>query len=260
MISEYLKTARTAAEKAGVILIQHLTLPKKVRYKGTIDLVTDVDRQAEAIIISVLKDAYPSHDILSEESEFKSTRSSFLWIVDPLDGTTNYAHGYPCFCVSIALQIEGRLGLGVVYNPLTKDFYTAIAGEGAFKNNRPLHVSKVRMVQQALLCTGFPYDIGISERNNIKEFTRVIRHAQGVRRDGSAALDLCRVAEGSFDGFWELKLKPWDVAAGALIALEAGGRVTSFGGEPFDPFTDTILCTNGLIHEELRSLLQNEQI
>jgi myo-inositol-1(or 4)-monophosphatase len=258
--SEYLKTACTAAEKAGAILRHHLTLPKRIQYKGTIDLVTDVDRQAESVIISILKTAFPSHDILSEESEFHSTRSSFLWIVDPLDGTTNYAHGYPCFCVSIALQIDGHPTVGVVYNPLTSDFYTAVSGAGAFKNDQPLRVSEVQAVHQALLCTGFPYDIGMSERNNLKEFTRVIRHAQGVRRDGSAALDLCRVAEGCFDGFWELKLKPWDVAAGALIALEAGGQVTSFEGKPFDPFADTILCTNGLIHEDLRFLLNNERI
>ena len=257
--NEFLSIARKAAEKAGDILVRHLALPKKIQYKGIIDLVTDVDRQSEAAIFSVLKTAFPSHDILSEESAFNSTHSPYLWIVDPLDGTTNYAHGYPCFCISIALRINGRMALGTVYNPLTNDFYTAVAGKGAFKNTRPLHVSTIQEVNKALLCTGFPYDIGSSERNNLREFTRIIRHAQGVRRDGSAALDLCRVAEGSFDGFWELKLKPWDVAAGGLIALEAGGQVTSFSGEPFDPFTDTILCTNGLIHRDLLNFLHHEE-
>lgn len=257
--NEFLKTACHAAREAGTILTERFALPKKVFYKGSIDLVTDVDKQCEEAILTILKKAFPSHDILSEESDFNSSDSPYLWIVDPLDGTTNYAHDYPCFSVSIALQVKGQLTLGVVYNPITDECYTALKDQGAYRNDQPVHVSKTQRIQQALLCTGFPYDIGVSERNNLREFVSVIKRAQGVRRDGSAALDLCRVAEGSFDGFWELKLKPWDVAAGALIAMEAGGTVTSFDGVPFDPFTDTILCTNGLIHDELQHLLHVKQ-
>ena len=251
----FLTTAIAAAKKAGRIQRERFHRPKEVFYKGAIDLVTDVDKESEAVILALLKEAYPDADILSEETPFHSSDSPLLWIVDPLDGTTNYAHGYPCFSVSIALQKEGVIHLGVVYNPVTDECYTAIRGEGAYKNDQPLRVSRTENIEQALLCTGFPYDVGTSRRNNLREFTKIIRHAQGVRRDGSAALDLCRVAEGAFDGFWELKLKPWDVAAGALIASEAGGLVTTFEGDPFDPFVDTILCTNGLIHDALKAIL-----
>lgn len=253
-----LKTAVKAAAESGKIQIEKLSLPKKIYFKGITDLVTDVDKLCEKTIISILKHEYPNHDILSEETEFKSTKSPFLWIVDPLDGTTNYAHGYPCFCVSIALLIKGRLSLGVVYNPVMDECYTAIEKRGAYRNGQPIHVSKTKTVSRALLCTGFPYDVGTSERNNLNEFVKITKHAQGVRRDGSAALDLCRVAEGAFDGFWEIKLKPWDVAAGALIAMEAGGTVSALDGGAFDPFADTILCSNGLLHDEMQTLLSQE--
>jgi len=255
-IESLLNTALTAARKAGEYQKERFLRPTEVFFKGAIDLVTDVDRESETIILDILREATPDDvDILSEETPFNATNAPLLWIVDPLDGTTNYAHGYPCFSVSIALQ-EGRdLTLGVVYNSVTGDCYTAVKGKGAFKNGRPLKVSNTARVEHALLCTGFPYDVGTSRRNNIREFSTVIRRAQGIRRDGSAALDLCRVAEGAFDGFWELKLKPWDVAAGVLIAREAGGTVTTLEGAPFDLFADTILCTNGLIHEALQILL-----
>jgi len=254
-LQELLTTAVTAARKAGKIQRDHFNRPKKIFFKGNIDLVTDVDKMCETIILNLLKAHDSSADILSEETPFNSTHAPLLWIVDPLDGTTNYAHGYPCFNVSIALQINGAMTLGVVYNPVTDECYTAVRGGGAYKNDHPLKVSDVESVERALLCTGFPYDVGTSQRNNLREFNTVIQHAQGVRRDGSAALDLCHVAEGAFDGFWELKLKPWDVAAGALIAMEAGATVTTFKDNIFDPFADTILCTNGLIHDELATLL-----
>ncbi len=256
--SEFLKIACQAAREAGAILKERFFLPKKVFFKGSIDLVTDADKASEAVILKRLKEAFSSHDILSEESDYTAMKSPFLWVVDPLDGTTNFAHGYPCFSVSIALLHEGQPLVGVVYNPMTDECYAAIRGHGATRNDQPIRVSETGDIQKALLCTGFPYDVGQSERNNIREFSAVIKRAQGVRRDGSAALDLCRVAEGSFDGFWELKLKPWDVAAGALIAMEAGGMVTTFDGPPFDPFKDTILSTNGRIHEELRKLLSRK--
>jgi len=253
-----LDIACNAAKEAGKIQVERLFLPKKVSFKGSIDLVTEVDIQCEETVRNILKRTYPSHDILSEETSFKSSNSPYLWIVDPLDGTTNYTHGYPCFSVSIALQIEGRMFLGVVHNPMTDEYYTALKNHGAFRNGQPIHVSKTKTVSRALLCTGFPYDVGTSERNNLGEFVRLVKRAQGVRRDGSAALDLCRVAEGTFDGFWEIKLKPWDVAAGALIVMEAGGTVTTFDGMSFDPFADTIICTNSLIHDEMQTLLNQK--
>ncbi len=249
-----LDTALNTAKKAGHFQRERFAHPKKIYFKGSIDLVTDVDKQCEEIIIKSLKTVTPDVDIMAEETRSESTGST-LWIVDPLDGTTNYAHGYPCFSVSIALKVEEDVTLGVVHNSYTGETYTAVKGQGAFKDGHPIRVSRTDKIEHALLCTGFPYDVGTSQRNNVREFTTVIQHAQGVRRDGSAALDLCRVAEGAFDGFWELKLKPWDVAAGALIAQEAGGIVTNFDGSAFDPFTDTIICTNGFIHDALKKLL-----
>ena len=250
-----LQGAIAAAKEAGKVQMENFSRPKKVFFKGVIDLVTDIDKRCEALILNILHEITPNADILSEETSFRSTNAPFLWIVDPLDGTTNYAHGYPCFSVSIALKIEEDVMLGVVHNSCTGETYTAVKGRGAFKDGHPIRVSRTDKIEHALLCTGFPYDVGTSQRNNVREFTTVIQHAQGVRRDGSAALDLCRVAEGAFDGFWELKLKPWDVAAGVLIAQEAGGIVTDFHGSVFDPFTDTIICTNGLIHDALKELL-----
>jgi myo-inositol-1(or 4)-monophosphatase len=258
MDSKYFDTALKAAKKAGEIQREHLSLPKEVFFKGAIDLVTDVDRACEKVIIKVIRHDFPEHGVLSEESPAQLSESPFLWIIDPLDGTTNYTHGYPCFCVSIALQKDGETILGVVFEPEAGNLYHAVRGEGAFKNNSPLEVSKTGQVAHALLCTGFPYDVGSSKRNNLREFNTMIKTAQGIRRDGSAALDLCRVAEGSFDGFWEIKLNPWDVAAGAFIVEEAGGAVTSLSGTPFDPFADSIACSNGRIHKEMLDILRSE--
>ena len=254
----YLKTALEAAKKAGKIQREHLSLPKEVFFKGAIDLVTDVDRTCEKTIIRTIRQDFPEHGILSEESPALMSKSPFLWIIDPLDGTTNYTHGYSCFCVSIALQKNGEAILGVVFDPIAGNLYHALKGKGAFKNNIPIAVSETSQVARALLCTGFPYDIGSSERNNLREFSVMIKTAQGIRRDGSAALDLCRVAEGIFDGFWEIKLNPWDVAAGVCIAEEAGGTATSLQGDPFDPFSDSIACSNGRIHREMLDILRSE--
>jgi len=254
----YLGIALEAAKKAGKIQREHLLLPKEVFFKGAIDLVTDVDRTCEKAIIKTIRLGFPEHGVLSEESPALVSESPFLWIIDPLDGTTNYTHGYPCFCVSIALQKNGQTILGVVFDPIAGNLYHALRGEGAFKNNIPIEVSKTSQVARALLCTGFPYDVGSSERNNLREFNVIIKTAQGIRRDGSAALDLCRVAEGSFDGFWEIKLNPWDVAAGVCIVEEAGGMATSLRGTPFDPFSDSIACSNGRIHQEMLDILRSE--
>jgi len=255
-LTDYLETAFEAAKKAGKIQREHLALPREVFFKGAIDLVTDVDRACEEAIIRTIRHDFTEHGILSEESPAQISESPFLWVIDPLDGTTNYTHGYPCFCVSIALRKNGETILGVVFDPMAGNLYHAVRGGGAFKNGAPIEVSKTRQVTRALLCTGFPYDVGSSRRNNLREFNVMIQTAQGIRRDGSAALDLCRVAEGSFDGFWEIKLKPWDVAAGACIAEEAGGTVTSLRGTPFDPFADTIACSNGHIHGEILDILR----
>ncbi|HET6369571.1 MAG TPA: inositol monophosphatase family protein, partial [Nitrospiria bacterium] len=181
--------------------------------------------------------------------------SPYRWIIDPLDGTTNYAHGFPCFCVSIGLEHEGNVLLGVVYDPIRSELFYAERGKGATLNGRRIRVSSTFSLSRSLLVTGFAYDIRISQENNIDHFTRFSMRSQGVRRTGSAALDLCYVASGRFDGFWEMKLHPWDVAAGSLIVKEAGGEISTFSGDPFYIDSKEILATNGKIHREMIAVL-----
>ncbi|HYX30323.1 MAG TPA: inositol monophosphatase family protein, partial [Pyrinomonadaceae bacterium] len=220
---------------------------------------TESDLASERLIIDRIQTYYPRHSILAEESgtsnpHHQANQSEWLWIIDPLDGTTNYAHGYPCFCVSIALEHRGHLQIGVVYDPMRDEMFAAERGQGASLNGRRVSVSQTGDLGNALLCTGFPYDV--RERNEFaRHFANFIMHARGVRRDGAAALDLAYVAAGRFDGFWEEGLKPWDVAAGVLLVEEAGGRVTDYRGEPFDIRTPPILTSNGLIHEQMMSVL-----
>jgi myo-inositol-1(or 4)-monophosphatase len=194
--------------------------------------------------------------VLAEESGASAEgQSEWRWIIDPLDGTTNYAHGYPCFCVSIALEQAGTLELGVIYDPLREELFAARRGDGATLNGRPIRVSEVSEMNRAMLCTGFPYNV--RERDDFaRHFSNFIMRAQAVRRDGSAALDLAYVACGRFDGFWEEGLRPWDVAAGVLLIQEAGGRSSHYDGAPFDIYTPPIIASNGLIHEEMMSILK----
>ncbi|HEV7858048.1 MAG TPA: inositol monophosphatase family protein [Pyrinomonadaceae bacterium] len=246
------------AHDAGRILVERMSRALQVSNKGEIDLVTEADLAAEALIIERIKSYYPRHAVLAEESGASAEgQSEWRWIIDPLDGTTNYAHGYPCFCVSIALERAGKVEIGVIYDPLREELFAARRGDGATLNGRPVRVSEVSLLNRAMLCTGFPYDV--RERNDFaRHFTSFIMQAQAVRRDGSAALDLAYVACGRFDGFWEEGLRPWDVAAGVLLVEEAGGRSSHYDGSPFDIYTPPIIASNGLIHEAMMSVLQRQ--
>ena len=248
--------AINAAEKAGKIQKESLGRSFEIGFKGEINLVTDVDRISEDIIIEIIRDVYPDHQILAEEGKGQKNPSSYKWIIDPLDGTTNYAHGYPCFCVSIALEEDGDIVLGVVYNPVLDELFTAEKGKGAYLNGGEIRVSSTEELTNSMLATGFPYDIRESENNNLVHFTNFIMRARAIRRAGSAALDLCYVAIGRFDGFWELKLSPWDVAAGSLIVREAGGIVTDFRGHGFNIYSKEILAGNGRVHSEMVKVLK----
>ena len=218
-----------------------------------------MDHRAEAAVIEILETAFPDHGILTEESKGREGSGSYRWILDPLDGTTNYAHGYPFFCVSLALEKDGQIIWGIIYDPLREELFAAEAGRGATVNGKALQVSATRHIQQSFLCTGFPYDMRESSEDNLRYFSRFAKTVQAIRRDGSAALDLCYVAMGRFDGFWEMKLNPWDVAAGSLIVTEAGGRVTDFSGDHFSIHGQEILASNGLIHDEMLRVLSMQR-
>jgi myo-inositol-1(or 4)-monophosphatase len=252
-----LNFATQIARDAGNLLVQRLGTAK-VTTKGDINLVTEADIAAENLIIERIRSHYPQHGILAEESGeavlVGGKRSEWKWIIDPLDGTTNYAHGYPCFCVSIGLEHDGELTVGVVYDPMRDEMFAAERGQGATLNDRRIRVSSVEELSGAMLCTGFPYNV--RERPDFaREFTKFTMEAQAVRRDGSAALDLAYVACGRFDGFWEDGLSPWDIAAGALLISEARGKVTNFNDQSVDIYNEQVLATNGLIHEAMMRVL-----
>lgn len=253
-----LNFATQIARDAGHVLVQKLG-SAKITTKGDINLVTEADIAAENLIIERIRSHYPQHGILAEESGeavmLVGKRSEWKWIIDPLDGTTNYAHGYPCFCVSIALERAGELEIGVVFDPMRDEMFAAERGRGATLNDRKIRVSSVDQLSQSMLCTGFPYNV--RERPDFaRDFTNFTMNAQAVRRDGSAALDLAYVACGRFDGFWEDGLSPWDIAAGALLIFEARGRITNFNDQPVDIYNEQVLATNGLIHDAMMDLLR----
>ena len=239
------------AKEAGVFLKERLNEKREISYKGEINIVTDADRMSEELIMSKIDKKYPGHDILAEESMGTERGSAFKWIIDPLDGTTNYAHGYPVFCVSIALEKEGQVCLGAIYNPILDEMFVAEKGKGAFLNDKRIAVSSTVDLSRSLLATGFPYDIRKDENNNMNYFHVMARNAQAIRRAGSAALDMAYVATGRFDGFWELKLMPWDTAAGWLLIVEAGGVVSDLFGNSFSLQSPHILVSNGKIHEKM---------
>ena len=247
------------ARDAGSLLMQRLGTAK-VTNKGDINLVTEADLASENLIIERIRSYYPQHGILAEESGeavlVGGRRSEWKWIIDPLDGTTNYAHGYPCFCVSIALEHEGVLEIGVVYDPVRDEMFAAERGQGATLNDRTIRVSEVDTLNNAMLCTGFPYNV--RERPDFaRDFTNFTMAAQAVRRDGSAAIDLAYVACGRFDGFWEDGLNAWDTAAGLVLIQGARGRVSNFDDEPLDVYTAKVLASNGLIHDQMRAVLRS---
>ena len=252
----YLKAAQGAAREAGRFLERNLNARSKVYFKGAVDLVTDADRRSQEMIFNRLSALFPGHDFLAEEGLSEKHGAEYRWIFDPLDGTTNFAHHFPIFSVSIALELRGEVICGVVYDPTRDEMFWATKGGGAFLNGKKIRVSVMGEQDKSLLATGFPYDIRISRVNNIAHFNNFIVRAQAVRRCGSAALDLCYLGCGRFDGFWELKLKPWDVAAGVLIVREAGGLVTDFKGNEFRAYNSEVLGSNGLIHGQMIETLR----
>lgn len=251
----FLEVAVRAAKQAGEHILSKWGTGVSFELKGEINLVTEVDKKAEQIILKNLESAFPDHDIMTEEGQAQRKDSEFKWIIDPLDGTTNFAHSYPLFAVSIALEHKGEIILGVVYDPLREELFTAIQGKGAFLNGKSIHVSAVSELGRALLGTGFAYNVRETKENNLREFGNMLMHAQGVRRDGVAAIDLCYVACGRYDGFWELNLFPWDVAAGTLMIREAGGRVSNYSGKKFSVYEKEILATNGRFHDEMLAVI-----
>ncbi|MGB4703826.1 MAG: inositol monophosphatase family protein [Candidatus Saccharicenans sp.] len=257
---EFISVASEAAKEAGLYLLQNLNRKKDISYKGQIDLVTNFDRRSEEIIYERLRKAFPGHSFLAEEEIRQERDSDYCWLVDPLDGTTNYAHGLPVFCVSIALVYRGEIIAGVVYDPCRDELFTAGRGRGAYLNGSQIRVSTTPELDRSLLATGFPYDVRTSPDNNLNYFSRFAVKAQAVRRLGSAALDLCYVACGRFDGYWEMKLKPWDLAAGALLVEEAGGRVTDFQGNTFVFSCPNIVASNGLIHSSMLEIIASESV
>ena len=251
--------AVTTAREAGAVLCDYYRTGVTVKYKGEIDLVTEADHASEALILKRIRSAYPDCAILSEESGASANTSSAVWIADPLDGTTNFAHGLPIFSVTLALVVNGVIEVGVTFNPIGGELYTAQRGQGACLNGERLQVSSAASLDRALLVTGFPYDRRTNPDNNIRQFTDFSLRAQGVLRLGSAALDLAAVAAGRLDGYWEFKINPWDIAAGCLLVTEAGGRVTAPDGSPFDLFARKIVASNGLIQNEMVALLAHSR-
>ncbi|MGB9499475.1 MAG: inositol monophosphatase family protein [Dissulfuribacterales bacterium] len=250
-------TGINAAYKSAEILNGHLGKLTTIHKKGPIDLVTEADIESEKQIIATIRSKFPDHEIYAEESGLdKSTPSIHKWIIDPLDGTTNFAHQIPVFSISIAFAINGEVAVGVVLNPVSGELFTAIRGHGALLNGNVICVSNEHNLSESLLVTGFPYDMVQMLDPLMIRFKRCLKGAGGVRRLGSAALDLCFTACGRFDGFREEHLKPWDTAAGSLIAEEAGAMITDFSGNPYTIDKKEILATNGLIHSELKSILE----
>lgn len=246
----FLATASEIAREAGALLMKHFRQHVAIEYKGEADLVTVADRKSEVLIRERIRQHWPTHDIVGEEQGFKDTGSEYRWYVDPLDGTTNFAHGFPVFCVSMALEHRGTRIAGVVYDPTRDELFSASRGDGAHLNREPIHVSQVRNLPECLVATGFPSHKR-HKNPNIFFYHQITLRTHGVRRAGSAALDLCCVACGRFDGFWEFNLNPWDTAAGVLIVEEAGGKVSDFSGGPFRLDSRETLATNALVHDAM---------
>lgn len=256
-----LEAAVATAREAGALLRENFDREQEISYKGRIDLVTKMDIESERLIVERLSAAFPGDDIWAEEGGGRRSGTARVWIVDPLDGTTNYAHGYPVFAVSIALEVEGRLDVGVVYNPLLDEVYAGRRGGGVTLNGRPRRVTSVATLERALVATGFPYDVGARdfEGSNVGPFSRFVVRARAVRRAGSAALAIANVAVGRTDGFWERGLHAWDMAAAALMVEEAGGRVSDYGGGRLAVANGELVATNGPLHDVMLAVLAGRE-
>lgn len=256
-MKDALKKVCDIARRAGKVQLEHFGKVRHVEYKGAINLVTEVDKECEKLIVGKLQENFPEDDILAEEGSGERHKTQRRWIVDPLDGTVNYTHSFPFFCTSIALEKNGELELGVIYDPNRDEMFSAIKGEGAMLNGESISVSKAPTLNEALVATGFAYNVRQEERfDNLDNFSKFVKIARAVRRPGSAAIDLAWLACGRIDGFWELFLKPWDMAAGVCIIQEAGGLVTSFDGSPYNLYGTQILASNGIIHNEMMHVLR----
>ncbi|MDA0690974.1 MAG: inositol monophosphatase family protein [Nitrospinae bacterium] len=255
-MKDALEVAVSAALAAGKIQRERSQNIGKISHKGKFDLVTEVDFLCEQEVIRIIKKRFPDHEFLAEESgASQGLSSSSKWIIDPLDGTINYAHGFPVYCVSIGLEHEGELILGVVYNPCMDELFVAEKGQGATMNGNPIAVSTIPELKDSLLVTGFTPEVVHSDDDNMGRFSDFMKASQAVRRPGSAAIDICYTAMGRFEGFWELKLHAWDVAAGIVIMREAGGTVTRLNGNPLSVYDRQILASNGLVHAEMVEIL-----
>jgi myo-inositol-1(or 4)-monophosphatase len=274
MIDKIAQIGRQAALAAGAVMRLNYEQPHEITMKGAIDPVTETDYQCQEIIIGMIRQAFPDHAFLAEETAAGQPTSAApergpagpaweadspptcRWIIDPLDGTVNFAHGFPVFCVSIALEADGVLEYGVVYDPLRNELFEGRRGEGAWRNGQPIRVSETNRMDRALIATGFPYDIRERVTASMARLGRVVASAQGVRRAGAAALDLCYIACGRFDGYFEENLKPWDTAAGLVIVTAAGGKITTFDGGDYDIFASSIVASNGGLHEAILEILK----
>ncbi len=255
MYKKEMETACRAALEAGRIIKGFYGNLEEIRKKGERDLVTEADLMSEKAVVAAITKNFPDDAIIAEEGGEQGKRSERKWIIDPLDGTTNFAHSFPFFAVSIGFMVKEEVVAGVVYNPVMDEFFEAEKGKGAFLNKKPINVSATANIRDALVATGFPYDIDKKSDEIISRLKRIIVEVQGLRRAGAASIDLCYVANGSLDGFWEQDLKPWDTAAGSIILTEAGGKVSDFRGNSFNPWLNSIIATNGLIHKEMVGLL-----
>lgn len=257
-LSQIRGKAREAALAAGSLLRQNFTQPQQVRLKGRHDPVTESDFQSQNLIIDTLSKTFPDYLFLAEETGTPENQGSSdgRWVIDPLDGTVNFAHSLPIFAVSIAFQWQDEAVYGVVYDPMREELFEAVRGQGAWLNQQPIKVSRVQELDRALVATGFPYSIEERLEKTMVRFGRMVAQAQGVRRPGSAAIDLCYVATGRFDGFWEEALKPWDTAAGVLIVREAGGQISTFDGSGFDVYSENVVASNSLLHDQILTILK----
>jgi myo-inositol-1(or 4)-monophosphatase len=255
-LAPFKQVAIAAAYNAAEILRSRFGNISRIHKKDAVEIVTEADTESEKSIISAIQSRFPHHSILSEEAGLNDGPDEFRWIIDPLDGTVNFAHQVPIFCISIALAYQNEVLLGVVLNPVDGELYSALRGQGAYLNSRPIRISATAKVSESLLVTGFPYHVNQVFEPIMIRYGNCLKASQAVRRLGSAALDICYVAGGRFEGFWEQQLKPWDTAAGSLIAAEAGATVTTFSNQPFTPEEQEILVTNGHIHDEMIELLK----